>query len=306
MALTDFSRIPPDAGEAGGGAGAGARAGGGAAALAAAAADVVERTRKERLRAAAAKYSEAISEETRDSSCSSTSASTSTSISSSSNHSSSSGGYVNFSAGVKEIFISSTASQMISGVWLDALGSLFSTSNSIYLGVDVGKNTTYNIIAQIQNIMIGNSTFSSIGNNGSGCSRNVGIGQNVFNAIQSDPLVPGGVSNNVGIGHAAGVNLLTGSNNVCIGSVANTTASLGSTDNCIVIGANTTGNGSNTTTIGHTTITDCYIRGHLHPSGAVRPASIADASAPTNALYYSTDANKLVYKDASGTVNNLY
>ena len=222
-------------------------------------------------------------------------------------HSSSSGGNpVNFGPGLKEVFISATAAQMISGIWLDAIGSLFTISNSIYLGVDVGKNTTYNIAAQIQNVMIGNSSFSSICNNNGSCVRNVGIGQGVFNAIQSDPLVPGGANYNVGIGFGAGLNLLTGSYNVCIGSIANTSASLSSTDNCIVIGANATGNGSNTTTIGHTTITDCYIRGHLHPSGAVRPASIADASAPTNAIYYSTTAGKLVYKDSGGTVNNLY
>jgi hypothetical protein len=36
------------------------------------------------------------------------------------------------------------------------------------------------------------------------------------------------------------------------------------------------------------------------------PASMADGSAPNNSVYYSTTASKLVYKDAVGTVNNLY
>jgi hypothetical protein len=40
--------------------------------------------------------------------------------------------------------------------------------------------------------------------------------------------------------------------------------------------------------------------------GAIKPATIADASAPNNAIYYSSDASKLVYKDSGGTVNNLY
>jgi len=39
---------------------------------------------------------------------------------------------------------------------------------------------------------------------------------------------------------------------------------------------------------------------------AITPASLADASAQNNSIYYSTDASKLVYKDSSGTSNNLY
>ena len=41
-------------------------------------------------------------------------------------------------------------------------------------------------------------------------------------------------------------------------------------------------------------------------NGAFKPASLADASAPNNSIYYSSDAAKLVYKDSGGTVNNLY
>lgn len=41
-------------------------------------------------------------------------------------------------------------------------------------------------------------------------------------------------------------------------------------------------------------------------SDCIEPASMADASAPNNSIYYSTTANKLVYKDSGGTVNNLY
>lgn len=36
------------------------------------------------------------------------------------------------------------------------------------------------------------------------------------------------------------------------------------------------------------------------------PVSMADGSAANNTIYYSTTAGKLVYKDAGGTVNNLY
>lgn len=36
------------------------------------------------------------------------------------------------------------------------------------------------------------------------------------------------------------------------------------------------------------------------------PINSADADAPNNTIYYSTTANKLVFKDSGGTVNDLY
>lgn len=44
----------------------------------------------------------------------------------------------------------------------------------------------------------------------------------------------------------------------------------------------------------------------IKKDGSWQPPSIADASASNNSLYYSTTQNKLVYKDSSGVVNNLY
>lgn len=44
----------------------------------------------------------------------------------------------------------------------------------------------------------------------------------------------------------------------------------------------------------------------ISESGAFQPISLADSSAPNNSIYYSSTANKLVYKNSSGTVNNLY
>lgn len=38
----------------------------------------------------------------------------------------------------------------------------------------------------------------------------------------------------------------------------------------------------------------------------IKMPSVADAAADNGTLYYSTDANKLVFKDSGGTVNNLY
>jgi hypothetical protein len=47
---------------------------------------------------------------------------------------------------------------------------------------------------------------------------------------------------------------------------------------------------------------DFLIRGN----GTIAPVSIADADAQNVSIYYSTDANKLVFKDSAGTVNALY
>jgi hypothetical protein len=40
--------------------------------------------------------------------------------------------------------------------------------------------------------------------------------------------------------------------------------------------------------------------------GPIKPAQLADSSAPNGSLYFSTTAGKLVYKDGSGVVNPLY
>jgi hypothetical protein len=44
----------------------------------------------------------------------------------------------------------------------------------------------------------------------------------------------------------------------------------------------------------------------IRNNGAFQPASMADGSAANNSMYFSTTASRLVYKDASGVVNNLY
>ena len=44
----------------------------------------------------------------------------------------------------------------------------------------------------------------------------------------------------------------------------------------------------------------------IRSNGAIKPASLADASAANDSIYYSTTAGKLVYKDSGGVVNALY
>jgi hypothetical protein len=44
----------------------------------------------------------------------------------------------------------------------------------------------------------------------------------------------------------------------------------------------------------------------LRLDGSFAPASIADVSAMNNSIYFSTDSNKLVYRDSTGVVHDLY
>lgn len=49
-----------------------------------------------------------------------------------------------------------------------------------------------------------------------------------------------------------------------------------------------------------------YFRDRLEAAGGLKIGHLADATAPADTLYYSTDAGKLAYKDPSGTVHPLY
>ena len=40
--------------------------------------------------------------------------------------------------------------------------------------------------------------------------------------------------------------------------------------------------------------------------GFYEPPTSADADAPLNSIYYSTDSSKLAYKDSRGTTHDLY
>lgn len=46
--------------------------------------------------------------------------------------------------------------------------------------------------------------------------------------------------------------------------------------------------------------------GVIDENGAIEPSSLSDANASNNRIYYSTTQSKLVYKDSSGIVHNLY
>ncbi len=44
----------------------------------------------------------------------------------------------------------------------------------------------------------------------------------------------------------------------------------------------------------------------IDTEGAYHPVTFADIDAPVNSIYFSSTANKLVYKTAAGVVNALY
>ena len=49
-----------------------------------------------------------------------------------------------------------------------------------------------------------------------------------------------------------------------------------------------------------------FLEANSISGGYFIPVSSADADAPNNTIYYSTDAGVLVYKDSLSVVNNLY
>lgn len=229
--------------------------------------------------------------------------------------------YINFTGNV-EVFMSLTATQTNCGAYPDGYTSI----SNVYL---TPTPPTLKVLGEfgrtfVDNVIIGNQAMAYALDT-AGAIRNIAIGYQALRYIGSaDTPTVSGSSVNIAIGYGAGANLREGSGNTLIGSVAGADLVQGSNNlviNCTGSQTRLGANSSNVIAIGSTvpipsdyTInvgnslvhTDCYIAGHLHPSGAVRPASIADASAPTNAIYYSTTAGKLVYKDSGGTVNNLY
>lgn len=51
---------------------------------------------------------------------------------------------------------------------------------------------------------------------------------------------------------------------------------------------------------------DTSVASQIDAKGAWHPPALADSAAQNGSVYYSTTANKLVYKDSGGIVNNLY
>ena len=184
--------------------------------------------------------------------------------------------------------------------------SLYS-NNSGYNNVAIGHESLMNNTSGNNNIGIGYRSLFSAGSNGidniaigsealessngkyniaigsktlepnTGGWRNVAMGYNsMVNATGGSDCVAIGFEslksstngeNNVAIGAYAGDNLTTGDYNIYIGHSCK--AGSATNNNEIVIGRNTTGNGSNTVTIGNSSVTHTYLSGNITTNGRV-------------------------------------
>lgn len=134
-------------------------------------------------------------------------------------------------------------------------GSSYNGSNAVFLGSNAGKDATngLNIVS------VGNAALFSLTNG----SKNTAIGSSSGAGITT-------TSDNTFVGFQAGryrgaapdvnTNSVQG---VYVGSDTKSIAAGGAT-NEIVIGYNAVGNGSNSVTLGHTTVTSTYLRGDIH------------------------------------------
>lgn len=159
-----------------------------------------------------------------------------------------------------------------------------------YLGSRVGQsNATGN-----SNTFVGyNATYRSTVNNK---SRNTIIGNRAGNGIEGDDNIAIGYRSMVTAGH-------TGIGNVVIGQNLDAPSLTGSYQTNI--NATYLGNSSSAWIgTGRTFGVGGII--NIKADGSLKPVSLADSSASNDSIYYSTTAGKLVYKDSSGTVNNLY
>lgn len=124
------------------------------------------------------------------------------------------------------------------------------SSNTVLGSSALGANIT-----GTQNVAIGIQALNGATNAGA----NIAIGRRaLFTTTAGD---------NVGIGNNAANNLTSGSENVYIGS--GVAANSGSSQNEIVIGANTTGRGSNTVTIGNSSVVTTFVSGVLNASSGI-------------------------------------
>jgi len=210
-----------------------------------------------------------------------------------------------------------TGNQTIAGV------KTFS-SDSFFNGIRVGRGTG----GVVSNIAIGNALTA---NATTGTQNHIAIGNGALATIST--TVP--ALNNTAIGHGAlnqsnqgGSNVAIGnsalfrttftSNNIGIGVSAghltnasgfntgpqssifignNTTSLANNNTNQIVIGVSAQGNGSNTVTLGNTSITDTFLRGRVRIpqyTTSTRPAYVIGA------VIFDTTLNKLVVGGATG------
>ena len=130
------------------------------------------------------------------------------------------------------------------------IGSGATDTNQGSFNVGIGRSALSKATTARFNVSIGDLALRDI-TTGYG---NVGIGINTGYLITSG-------QNNITMGYYAGDRITTGHQNICIGALSDVSAA--GDINEIAIGYNVTGKGSNTVTIGNSSITDNYFQGNI-------------------------------------------
>lgn len=129
-----------------------------------------------------------------------------------------------------------------------------------------------------------------------GGGNNTAIGNQSLNSLENG-------SNMVAVGNDAGSSVVSGSNSIFIGEGSDTLTFVSASENEIVIGAGVTGKGSNTVTLGNSSITDNYLYGDVHYTGSLIPEADAAGSGlydlgtqtnPWRELYITTASIKFI------------
>jgi len=176
---------------------------------------------------------------------------------------------------------------LVDGIWNTAFGysagkNITSGQNNTLIGtnsgntmtsaqnnVAVGVNTLGQLTGTTSNTAIGNfalsSSTSGTGNTSTGYNSLTVLTTGIYNTAigyNAGTYITGGVTSN-----------LTPDRCIYIGT--DTKAFADNLDNEIVIGYNTTGSGSNTVSLGNTSITDTFLGGNVHVPGSINVVGAA-------------------------------
>lgn len=165
--------------------------------------------------------------------------------------------------------------------------AMLNVASDISDNLAIGNSAVYQISSGVANFGIGRNSLFSLGT-GTG---NVGVGYYSLFGLTT-------ASYNTAIGNNAGAYATSGNNGTGTNSVfmgAETKADADGQTNQIVIGYNVTGNGSNTVTIGNSSITDNYFSGTVN-SGQFKLSSLN--TAPSSASDTGTTGEIRVTADA--------
>jgi hypothetical protein len=171
-----------------------------------------------------------------------------------------SGAGCNITSGSNNISIGSSSGKNISNGVANltigaAAGELYTGSNAVFLGLNSGKVATNGTDI----VSVGNAALFALTSG----SKNTAIGVTAGGGITN-------TSDNTFVGYNAGRYRASGTDantnsiqGVYVGSGTKSVAAGGAT-NEIVIGYNAVGAGSNSVTLGHTTVTNTYLRGNIN------------------------------------------